>query len=724
MLNPAPCDDKENTPTDPNVIDMVEAKNEKVEAPMKVHSNPIDNVVSVITAASQIIHVAETPLSKKCKSKSKKMLPASATKAIRPSKKIITNVRKNAVASTNKFSSKSVVVDDDNESVVSMESCKESMSVDTGAVKAAIRKAKQLKATKKNTVPTSKSSNEFLKSTKVSMAKARSRVVPACNTAICSNKPLSLTCPKSPRFAPGKRPKSTVMSTEERELLEIDNARRVAELRTKKNKSNFEKVKAGPATTVIRSTKELTIPVTPVSHLTRRLGQKTIVSDAPVVAVSVVSTGPRQLTQPEPFQLAINSRIPVNAPVESVLTSAELNQKFMQDPRSHYVPAKACSKLTTGKAPVFKTDIRAASGYSKKPLSHDEIVALEMEKINKNPFKALPLDRKIFESMGEIGVPKVAVKATTEPVAFEFRTDKRLGSKVIATEPKSPEQAGSTKQPWVPRVTQAVSPKLSGSNSAAAAPARRQLPHHSILEKEKMMANTFSSQSTQPLKLTQPKEFHLTTSDRYHMHKKQLEDRLKIEREQEEKSHVIQSKPVPSSLYKPYKVYKVEPKVTQTEEFQLRSVMRHADAKEAFSAKATRILKEDYTTFHAKPLPKSTFEPEVVATPAAPSAVTQPMPVQLESDKRALKRKEYNDMMALRSQEMEKKREEEEKRQIEKENLEINQLRRLSVKEGGMAFKANPIVTKDKYPCAHVKAAPVTQPKSPYLLTKQRAKTN
>ena len=55
---------------------------------------------------------------------------------------------------------------------------------------------------------------------------------------------------------------------------------------------------------------------------------------------------------------------------------------------------------------------------------------------------------------------------------------------------------------------------------------------------------------------------------------------------------------------------------------------------------------------------------------------------------------------------------------------EINQLRRMSVKEGGMAFKANPIVTKDKYPCAHVKAAPLTQPKSPYLLTKQRAKTH
>ncbi len=715
----APCDDKENVSVSTNIV--VESE-KSLEVPMKVHSNAIDNVVSMITAASQDNIIAATPLTKtKNQAKSKKIIPASATKAIRPSKKIVTTFRKNIVkaAPTSKLSSKSVVDNDDNESVVSMESFKGSMSVDTGAVKAAIRKAKQLKATKK--VP-SKSTGEFLKSTKVSVAKARPRVVAVVANTTVSNKPLSLTCPKSPKFILGKRPKTSVMSTEERELLEIENARKEAELRVKKNKSNFEKVKAGPATTVIRSTKELTIPVTPVSHLTRRLGQKVVVPEVAVTAAPVVPAGPRQLTQPEPFQFATNSRIPVTAPSESVLTNAELNEKFMKDSRSHYVPTKACSKLTTGKAPVFKTDMRAANSYNKKPLSHDEIIALEMEKINKNPFKALPLDRKIFESMGEIGVPKVAVKATTEPVAFEFRTDKRLGSKVTVNEPKSPEQVSNTKQPWVPRVTQAVSPKLSGNNSAAAAPARRQLPHHSIVEKEKMMINT-TTQSSQPLKLTQPKEFHLATNDRYYMHKKQLEDRLKIEREQEEKAHVIQSKPVPTTLYKQPKINKVEPKVTQPEEFQLRSVVRHTDAKEAFTAKATRILKEDYATFHAKPLPKTTFEPEVV-TVTAPSTVTQPMSLQLESDKRALKRKEYNDMILLKNQEIEKKREEEEKKQADKENMEINQLRRMSVKEGGMAFKANPIVTKDKYPCAHVKAAPLTQPKSPYLLTKQRAKTN
>ena len=66
----------------------------------------------------------------------------------------------------------------------------------------------------------------------------------------------------------------------------------------------------------------------------------------------------------------------------------------------------------------------------------------------------------------------------------------------------------------------------------------------------------------------------------------------------------------------------------------------------------THSLKEDYATFHAKPLPKTTFEPGFVTVAAAPSAVTQPMSLQLESDKRALKRKEYNEMMLLKSQEI------------------------------------------------------------------------
>jgi hypothetical protein len=49
----------------------------------------------------------------------------------------------------------------------------------------------------------------------------------------------------------------------------------------------------------------------------------------------------------------------------------------------------------------------------------------EMIAINNKPFKARPLDKRIFESSGEMGVPKVAARPVTEPSCFELKSDAR-----------------------------------------------------------------------------------------------------------------------------------------------------------------------------------------------------------------------------------------------------------------------------------------------------------
>jgi len=49
----------------------------------------------------------------------------------------------------------------------------------------------------------------------------------------------------------------------------------------------------------------------------------------------------------------------------------------------------------------------------------------EMTAIKSKPFKARPLDKRIFESSGELGVPKVAARPVTEPSCFELRSDAR-----------------------------------------------------------------------------------------------------------------------------------------------------------------------------------------------------------------------------------------------------------------------------------------------------------
>ena len=61
------------------------------------------------------------------------------------------------------------------------------------------------------------------------------------------------------------------------------------------------------------------------------------------------------------------------------------------------------------------------------------------------------------------------------------------------------------------------------------------------------------------------------------------------------------------------------------------------------------------------------------------------------------------------------------KQKLEMENMRIKEMRRKSVEEGGLAFKAKPIVTKDAFPTKPVVAAPPTTPFSPKLLTKERS---
>lgn len=62
------------------------------------------------------------------------------------------------------------------------------------------------------------------------------------------------------------------------------------------------------------------------------------------------------------------------------------------------------------------------------------------------------------------------------------------------------------------------------------------------------------------------------------------------------------------------------------------------------------------------------------------------------------------------------------KQKVEYEQKIMKEMRRKSVDEGGLCFKAQPIMSTDKFPSKTIKAVPLTEPKSPYLKTKQRTK--
>jgi hypothetical protein len=87
--------------------------------------------------------------------------------------------------------------------------------------------------------------------------------------------------------------------------------------------------------------------------------------------------------------------------------------------------------------------------------------------------------------------------------------------------------------------------------------------------------------------------------------------------------------------------------------------------------------------------------------------------VNLECVQRAKKRKEFDEMMAAKLAAKDADKEAAALRRLEEENKRIKELRRKPVEQGGMCFKAAPVLKHDPFPSRHVNPAPLTEPKSP-----------
>ena len=145
-----------------------------------------------------------------------------------------------------------------------------------------------------------------------------------------SCKPKGPTIPLTPKFKSDERSrmhvKSVVLSTEDREMLAIGEARKIELQRVQKAKKVFQWVKHHSSTvvkTVVRSTKELTVPTTPVSHLRKRKGQKICSNETGIPSKEEEkveeSFHNRPPTQFEPFQFATDSRMSVRITGESAI---------------------------------------------------------------------------------------------------------------------------------------------------------------------------------------------------------------------------------------------------------------------------------------------------------------------------------------------------------------------------------------------------------------------
>lgn len=168
----------------------------------------------------------------------------------------------------------------------------------------------------------------------------------------------------------------------------------------------------------------------------------------------------KTLTEPMSPKFATHSRSrrPLN-PKKDLYVRRDIQHPTASGPGPVRVPHLAISKkleLTNPQSVKLATKSRARTSKEHIPVSiihriflldliycfksHDEVEKDFMEKLK--PFKARPFDRKILQSSGDLGVPRVEKKAATKVHAFQFKTD----SRARARRNSSPANLKSTKR--------------------------------------------------------------------------------------------------------------------------------------------------------------------------------------------------------------------------------------------------------------------------------------
>jgi len=571
-------------------------------------------------------------------------------------------------------------------------------------------------------------------------------------------KPGKLTKPVGPKMRIEQRlrvssSQTKVLSSEEREFFEVEAARLAEEKRMRRDRKAVERMKfsvANPLHTVVRSTKELTVPVTPVSRLSSRLGPKFAANPKADEVGSPQRTktdmATEGLTVPKPFSFAIEKRIPVEEhKPKDTPSDAQLMEDFTKNTRSSDAPADPTRRgPTVPRAPVFHP--LTARVLPKSTAEREEELMAEFQK---NTFKAKPVNPMVFESNGELGVPQVRARKATEPVDIHFKSDERIEARKKAASPiksgnveghsspgKSPQKNESPRKrlkkkkkkimaPYMTgRPTAPLSPKFSGGRSASAAhPARQKPPHREVeaakrAKEREILAAVMKKRQAAP---TVPKPFALRTDTRHVSYEIAREQQAAVEALKNAQG--FRANPVPS-FKNPFQVEPSDKPLTEAEPFALKSEKRH----EASVLKARNQLDEmiknakQAQSFHARPLTDEVIYGAPTSAPKPVLELTQPEEIRFRSEMRAEERRRFDENAMQARQRVEELEAARRAQQEEADNLELKKLRRTSFEEGGFNFIAKAILEEDPHPLptGH-EPLPLTNPRSPMLLTKQRA---
>ncbi|KAL0926738.1 hypothetical protein M5K25_002983 [Dendrobium thyrsiflorum] len=340
---------------------------------------------------------------------------------------------------------------------------------------------------------------------------------------------------------------------------------------------------------------------------------------------------PRSTPQPpdfHEFHLKTMERANRHAETASVFSSSDASSQ------SHCKPLK----LTEPRPPILETSLRA------RPIKIKSSQELELEEFEKIPkFKARPLNRKIFESKGDLGLFCQSKSQITTPQEFHFATNNRLG---------------------FPPSTMMIEnfDKLSLYSDSS---------HH--------------SQQGIP-KITKPNPFHLHTEERGLEKEKMFTLQILQKQLEEEKARIPKANPYPYSTDYPVMPPKPLPKQsTRPEAFHLDSLIRHEEEMHKMREERERMEREEAERriFIAQPI----LEEDPIPLPGRErKPLTDVQEFVLLVDHRAVERSKFDKKMKEKELTGKRIREEQENAKMVKskhciieEEKEIKQMRRTMV---------------------------------------------
>nr|GEX30817.1 protein TPX2 [Tanacetum cinerariifolium] len=353
-----------------------------------------------------------------------------------------------------------------------------------------------------------------------------------------------------------------------------------------------------------------------------------------------------QVPEFQEFHLETMERANQNAETSTVASTEALPPIHQWKPR-----------LTTPKTPPLQTLLRA------RPPTMKSTEELEKEELEKAPkFKARPLNKKIFESKGELGLFCNKKRQVTIPQEFHFAIDERIPP-----------------------------------------------PTASVTDLFDKLSLCSDSHNPKPIpRNTAPNPFHLHTEERGAEKEKRFVMEIIHKQIEDEQARIPKATPYPYTTDYPVVPPKPEPKqCTKPQPFQLESLTRHEEVQREMEERR-RLEQEEAKKrmFKAQPILKEDLipVPEKVRRP-----LTEVQEFDLHVQSRAVDRAEFDKKIKEKEMMYKRYRDEAESAKMMEEEKALKQLRRTLVPH------ARPVPNFNKPFLPRKSSKGVTKPRSPRL---------